>query len=54
MSLKRKVAHNNFTETNVIDKSLGPIIQPWFITVDPKRDTPARIAEYVKGMASLT
>jgi protein SCO1/2 len=31
------------------DSSLGPIIQPWFVTVDPKRDTVPVVAEYIKG-----
>lgn len=26
-----------------------PRIQPLFVSIDPQRDTPARIAEYVKG-----
>jgi len=37
------------------DPEVGPEqIQPVFITIDPKRDTPAHIREYVKGASSST
>ena len=34
------------------DKQVGPVVQPVFITVDPKRDTAPRVAEYLKGRRS--
>ena len=33
-----------------LDADIGPIVRPLFISVDPKRDTPERMAEYTKGM----
>ena len=33
---------------NTIDAALGPVVQPIFITVDPRRDTGSVLAEYKK------
>ncbi|UKK02227.2 hypothetical protein MACK_001583 [Theileria orientalis] len=33
---------------NQLDKEFGPVVQPIFISVDPKRDTPELLKKYVK------
>ncbi|GFE53052.1 SCO1 [Babesia ovis] len=34
--------------TELLDKRFGPVLQPLFITVDPKRDSVEKLAEYAK------
>nr|BAN65961.1 SCO1/SenC family protein [Babesia bovis] len=34
---------------DILDKRFGPVLQPLFITVNPKRDTVSKLAVYAKA-----
>jgi len=47
VSLGSRASPRNGSPTHTTEKQYGASIQPVFISVDPPRDTPARIATYL-------